>query len=380
MHFDYLIIGGNIAGMRAAEAIRARDVSGTIAMVCDEPHRPYSRVLLPHFVRGKVPRERLFLVPETWYATNDIASFLGVSVARVDPAVQRVEFSDERIVTYGKLLVASGCSARPFSIPGVPTLLFRTLADAERIRNMLDEISALPEPERRVAVFGSGFIAFEFLDLFTERGFATHLYHRGTRFMERFLAPQASRVLEEAFQAKGIVLHPGTTEAMLPSALPSGCRALGVGIGIDPARSFLGEETGALRCTDRMETQFPNVWAAGDVAECYDVYAARHRSIRNYAVADQGGRIAGANMAGDAKAFRAVSYYAAHVVGIPVSFIGDADPSSADRMEASEERGGIVQRLYRGGRLIGAIAVGTVGVPLQREVASAAETASSVSL
>ena len=40
-NFKYLIIGGGVAGVTAAETIRANDATGTIAIVSDEPYLLY---------------------------------------------------------------------------------------------------------------------------------------------------------------------------------------------------------------------------------------------------------------------------------------------------------------------------------------------------
>ncbi len=58
---DYLIIGGSAAGTTAAETIRNLKPDSAIAIVTDENHEQYSRVLLPHYIRGKVKREQVFL-------------------------------------------------------------------------------------------------------------------------------------------------------------------------------------------------------------------------------------------------------------------------------------------------------------------------------
>jgi hypothetical protein len=41
--YKYLIIGGGMAGERAAEGIRKADEDGPIALVTEEPHLPYDR-------------------------------------------------------------------------------------------------------------------------------------------------------------------------------------------------------------------------------------------------------------------------------------------------------------------------------------------------
>jgi NADPH-dependent 2,4-dienoyl-CoA reductase/sulfur reductase-like enzyme len=45
-HVPYVIIGGGLAGNAAAEAIRRRDKTGRVVLICAEPHLPYDRVPL----------------------------------------------------------------------------------------------------------------------------------------------------------------------------------------------------------------------------------------------------------------------------------------------------------------------------------------------
>ena len=65
--YDYCIIGGGVAGVTAAETIRSRDPIGTIGVFSAEPYRLYSRVLLPHYVKGEMERGKLFLRKEDDY-------------------------------------------------------------------------------------------------------------------------------------------------------------------------------------------------------------------------------------------------------------------------------------------------------------------------
>ncbi len=79
--FKYLIIGGGVSGTTAAETIRKGDVSGSIAIVSDEPHRFYSRIMLskPNFFLEKIPFESVWLRKQDWYAQNNIV-FMGGSL------------------------------------------------------------------------------------------------------------------------------------------------------------------------------------------------------------------------------------------------------------------------------------------------------------
>ncbi len=90
--FKYLIIGGGVAGVTAAETIRANDLNGTIAIVSDEPYLLYSRVMLskPNFFLGKVPFDQVWLKGEQWYKEKNITFLGGKTVNSLDTANKKV--------------------------------------------------------------------------------------------------------------------------------------------------------------------------------------------------------------------------------------------------------------------------------------------------
>lgn len=58
--FDYVIIGGGLAGGNAAISIRENDPNGTILLIANENHLPYDRVpLSKNFLYGSMPKEAL---------------------------------------------------------------------------------------------------------------------------------------------------------------------------------------------------------------------------------------------------------------------------------------------------------------------------------
>ena len=81
---NIVIIGGGIAGTTAAEEIRKANKDARITIIEQEFHPLYSRVLLPHYIKGKVPRERVFLKKPEWYAENNIELMGGVIAQSID--------------------------------------------------------------------------------------------------------------------------------------------------------------------------------------------------------------------------------------------------------------------------------------------------------
>src|SRR3989338_11674363 len=90
---DFLIIGGSAAGTTAAETIRNNLPNSSITIVTDEDHEQYSRVLLPHYIRGKVAREQVFLKKQSWYSEKNIELIKGIKAVSLEPESHRVKVS-----------------------------------------------------------------------------------------------------------------------------------------------------------------------------------------------------------------------------------------------------------------------------------------------
>ena len=77
-HVPYVIIGGGLAGVAAADAIRRRDKTGQLMLICAEPHPPYDRVPLSKgYLLGEIERDQVFLRPSRFYERNKVELVLG---------------------------------------------------------------------------------------------------------------------------------------------------------------------------------------------------------------------------------------------------------------------------------------------------------------
>ena len=84
-----VIIGNSAAGLSALEAFRKKDQSSKVTLVTQEEERPYSRVLLPYYLRGKVPYENLFIRDENYYARMNAKCIIG-KVVKLLPEKQSI--------------------------------------------------------------------------------------------------------------------------------------------------------------------------------------------------------------------------------------------------------------------------------------------------
>ncbi|MFG3087031.1 NAD(P)/FAD-dependent oxidoreductase [Streptomyces antibioticus] len=151
-----LVVGASMAGLRAAEQLRAAGWTGAITLVGDEPHMPYNRPpLSKEVLAGKAPFASLAFRPRP--AVADAAWLLGRRAVTARLPERTVVLDDGTSLSYDGLVVATGMRPRrltcPGPLPGRHTV--RTLDDAQGLRE------ALTRPGARVVVVGAGFIGCE---------------------------------------------------------------------------------------------------------------------------------------------------------------------------------------------------------------------------
>ena len=151
---------------------------------------------------------------------------------------------------------------------------------------------------------------------------------------------------------------------------------LGVGIGIEPDFSWLqdaGVETNlGIITNEYLETNVPNVYAAGDIAEFFDPIVSRQLQIGNWMNAMSQGRTVAKSMTGERTEFRLVSSYATNILGLEIIFIGDVEKAAAHQIHTigSIESGGVTQVFERDGRVVGGALIGrnTDRAPITRVI------------
>ncbi|MEH0626688.1 NAD(P)/FAD-dependent oxidoreductase [Streptomyces stelliscabiei] len=151
-----VVAGASMAGLRAAEQLRAAGWTGPVTVVGDEPHMPYNRPpLSKEVLAGKAPFESLAFRPRASVA--DVEWRLGTKVVAARLDERSVELDDGSSLSYDALVVATGMRPRRLTCPGplAGRHTVRTLADAQGLRE------ELTRPGARVVVIGAGFIGCE---------------------------------------------------------------------------------------------------------------------------------------------------------------------------------------------------------------------------
>ncbi|MEK7541279.1 MAG: FAD/NAD(P)-binding oxidoreductase [Patescibacteria group bacterium] len=334
--YEYLIIGGGIAGITAAETIRASVAGARIGILSSEQHLPYSRVLLPSYLKKRIGRPQIFLRTEEDLSRARIDFMRGSTAASVDTAGRRVICRDAGEIAYGKLLIAAGGRANhwPHGEEGARIFRLQTLDDADRLYAALDTI-------RTPVVIGSSFIALEFIETFLQRGIVPRVLAREEHFFHDMIDRDGAAILHENMASRGVSLLLGDEALALEKAgaalriarYRSGALeadAVAVGIGITRNTDFLAGSGivcsgGGVQTDAFLETNVPGVYAAGDIAAYFDPIAGRHRLVGNWTNAVLQGACAGRNMAGSRERFSAVPAYSITNLGLQITALGECD-------------------------------------------------------
>jgi 3-phenylpropionate/trans-cinnamate dioxygenase ferredoxin reductase subunit len=171
-----VIVGASLAGLRAAETLRAEGFRGPLTLIGEEPYLPYDRPPLSKAVlTGWVPAEQTRLPRRETLA--DVEWRLGVAATGLDLATKRVYLADGHSINFDRLLIATGTRARPWfnqaeaELEGIFTLRGRD--DAKLLQQRL---AARP---RRVLVIGGGFTGSEIASVCCELGLPVTVAERG---------------------------------------------------------------------------------------------------------------------------------------------------------------------------------------------------------
>ncbi|MED5814792.1 FAD-dependent oxidoreductase [Mycolicibacterium sp. 050232] len=154
----FAIIGGGLAGAKAAEALRDNDFGGHVVLFAAEDQLPYERPpLSKEYLAGKKKLDDFTVDPASWYRDHNVDLRLGTEVTAVNAAEHTLALPDGTTVGYDKLLLATGSSSRRPPIPG---------SDAAGVHYLrtIDEAAALSAaltPGSTLAIVGAGWIGLE---------------------------------------------------------------------------------------------------------------------------------------------------------------------------------------------------------------------------
>jgi nitrite reductase (NADH) large subunit len=275
-NMDCIIVGGGAAGFQAAATCRSVWPDRAVTLINAENEWGYYRTLLPQFMVGALPEERLFLPRRGDDPLLTVRT--GVRVKALDRKDSRLTLDSGETLTYDRLILAHGGDPYlPGILAGPPCkgiFPVRDLGTARATRAWLTE-------HRQVIVFGGSLVGVKTAVHLKQAGFEVSLVVRRGHILLRALSPEAARVVEAHLAKMGIRLFVNApledirVERGAMTALKAGAQwiagnTLLVAAGTAPDASFL-EGTGLLTdgqliVSPALQTADPRIFAAGDVA------------------------------------------------------------------------------------------------------------------
>jgi NADH oxidase (H2O2-forming) len=311
-----VIIGAHAAGVDAASAARKIDRTAEITLLTKQKRAGYSPCAIPFVIGGHIPSfDDLVVFRSSYFQMMKLDVRLETTAKNIDVKAKTVEIEDKtgkrETLPYDSLIIATG--ADPFMPPvkgreksGI--LVMRTIEDGERIDQ------AVKKGAKTAVVMGAGLIGLEAAVALQERGLKTTVVEMIPQILPAMLDSDIARNIQEMLQQKGINIIVGkAVEEFLGTnkvtAISVGgeqisadffIAAFGIRANVELAQNagIVTGETRTIKANARMETNVPNVYAAGDCVESIHLITGRPTISQLGTVAVRQAKVAGINAAG----------------------------------------------------------------------------------
>lgn len=328
-----VIIGGAVAGPKAASRARRLDPNAKITVLEKGYFLAYAGCALPHYVSGQIKNQKDLSVAITGFqgASEFFRNVKGIEIknrceaVKIDRTEKNIQYKDEATnqvfsIPYDTLIVTTGSAPIIPDIKGVDLLnifVLHGIHDSEKIKHALANDTA-----KNIVIIGGGLIGVEIADALTVSGARVTIIEKENQILS-FLDTEMATLVEKHMEHKGIrILKNEVVNAFLGekrveyiqlSDLKLSADLVILAVGIKPniklakqAGLKLGS-TGAIAVNEYLQTSDPSIYAAGDCAETFHAVLNKPYYLPLGSIANREGRIAGTNAMGMRNKFSAVS-------------------------------------------------------------------------
>jgi NADPH-dependent 2,4-dienoyl-CoA reductase/sulfur reductase-like enzyme len=376
----FVVVGGSLAGLRAAQAARKAGFDGPLTMISAEPHLPYDRPPLSkdYLNAGDQPP------PTPTFRTEDELrreldldlrpNTRATALARDRNLLTVAGPDGEYDLAYRYLVITTGAHARTLpgaeQLTGVHTL--RTLDDAVAVREALDR-------KARTVVVGAGFIGSEVASGARKRGLDVTVLEALPVPLVRSVGEDMGRACAALHRTHGTDLRCGVkvtglhgadgavTGVSLDDGTTIPADLVVVGTGVTPSTGWLAgsgirlhQRDHGIVCDATLSVGRPGVYAAGDVAHFpHPLFEHTLMRLEHWTNAAEQGALAAKNALhpDQAKPATAVPYFWSDWYDSRIQFVGI--PQAEEIRVVSEELGEekFLALYRRGNRITGAITI-----------------------
>jgi NADPH-dependent 2,4-dienoyl-CoA reductase/sulfur reductase-like enzyme len=338
--YPYIIIGAGVAADSAIKAIRKMDKQGEIALFGKEPYPPYDRPpLSKELWKGK--EEEII-----WRAMNknNLNEFYDREIVAIDPSSRTITDKHGASYQYGALLLATGGSPRKLPFGEEVIHYLHDLDDYNRIRKVV-------EKGNHFAVIGGGFIGSEMVSVLTEQGKKVCMFFPENGIGANVFPPEISQYVTEYYLEKGVDVYSGENvidvrdlgegvAVITDQGKEIVVDAVIAGIGLLPntemARTAGINVNRGIVVDDKLRTNYPDIYAAGDVAEFTQPMLGKQLHVEHEDNARMMGKQAGRNMAGANEPFEHLSYFYSDMFDLSYLAVGEVNSKLQTFIDWSE--------------------------------------------
>ncbi|MGX5652765.1 NAD(P)/FAD-dependent oxidoreductase [Hydrogenophaga borbori] len=291
-----VVVGGGLAGISFASALRQGGYSGPLTLVGEESEAPYDRPPLSKAFLKDADEQKIRLDVSR---LADVDVLRGVRADAIELAARSLRLSDGQRLPWGTLVLATGARARDLpALQGTarPVFTLRTMDDARRLREAL-------KPGCKVLLVGAGVIGLELAATASELGGEVTVVEAQPRVMARSVPATLSAYVQQRHLAAGAQLHlsrrivacfDGGVELDDGTRVPTDLVVAGIGV---QSNDELAQAAG-IRCNDGVEvdgfgrSSAPGVLAIGDVARQVEPVSGQVMRIETWSNAQMQGAAA----------------------------------------------------------------------------------------
>lgn len=323
-----VIIGGVAAGMKTACRLRRLNPEMQITVIDRSRNISYGACPLPYYIEGlyddisevrKTPtgvlRDENFFAKVKGFETLTRTEAREIKRDAKKVCLRNLDSGEEYELDYDKLVMATGNEPTMPPFPGIDlsgVLPLKTMEDAQ-------EIDRLAETGKNAVIIGAGLIGLEVAEALTERGLhvtiiemkdqamataldfsiAAMVHHELARHKVDLRLSETLQRIEGKEHVTQVVTSSGTYPADLVL----------IAVGVRPAIQLAKDaglklgETGAIEVNAYMQSSDPDIYAAGDCAECTDLLTNQKVYVPLGSTANKHGRVVANNIAGREEQF-----------------------------------------------------------------------------
>ncbi len=370
---DYLLIGGGLASANCARWLREEGAEGSVLVLGREPDPPYNRPdCSKGYLRGEEDRTGPLFRPDTWWEEQRIELQTRTSVTDLDLDARTAKLSSKEEVEFDKALLATGANVRRLNVDGCELEqihYLRTLSNADAIREGVQDA-------QEVVLIGGSYIGCEVAASLTMMGKRATIVMQEQTTLERGFGARAGRFVQDLLEAHGVTVH-GEDElerfegegrvakVITRGGLELSAEAVVIGAGVTPDVGLAQKagleigELGGVRCSSRLESSVPGVFAAGDICEYDSVLHGKAMRIEHWDVAFNQGKTAALNMLGRDVPHEVVPYFYSVLADWgELEYVGPAHEWDEEILRGSFEGGEFTNWYLQNGRVVAALTWG----------------------